>query len=117
MLAEAVYAFAASHKMPFKDTELLMARVSHMLDARVSASSQPAAGSAGEERDDAGDARESSIPVTVDGRRLHLALRPGQAVEAAVDAFMAEHALPVSVRVALLAAVQTRVSGVRWVLA
>ena len=37
MLAEAVYAFAASHRMPFTDTERLMARVKDMLDARAAA--------------------------------------------------------------------------------
>jgi hypothetical protein len=107
MLAEAVYAFAASHKMPFTDTELLMTRVKHMLDARAAATtadqqaSDAAAASA--EVDGSG-----SIPVTVDGRLLHMELRPGQTAENAVDEFLQTHALAVSVRSALLSAVHTR---------
>ena len=48
-----------------------------------------------------------SLPVTVDGRLLHMELRPGQTAASAVDEFLATHELAVSVRPALLSAVRT----------
>lgn len=107
MLAEAVYAFAASLKMPFTDTELLMARVKDMLDARAAASTadqQASDAAAGTPEVDG----RPSIPVTVDGRLLHMDLRPGQTAANAVDEFIDTHALAVSVRSALLSAVHMR---------